>query len=248
MKIQARLTPVLGIILVALVAGGCSRPVLKQDIPVSTNPMGARIYANGQLVGTTPGTVSLERNRSHILTLLKDNYRQEDVTIVNQYQKEKVYLKAVQSGIHSGLFFKNSAMGVQSGMSSLSSQEETGEAFVLAPPAVRVNLTPLAGAATHDPANAPSGAGAEGVSASQPSGVTEAPPMDRSEFSKELLKIGAGAAASQIAPVGKRVETSSSSKTYVTPGGTRVQEKSSTSVGVGINPAGLIDVIDLLFK
>jgi hypothetical protein len=238
----------MAIIVLALTATGCSSPVLRQDIPVSTNPMGAKIYANGQLVGTTPGTVSLERNRSHILTLVKDNYRQEDVTIVNRYQKEKVYLKAVQSGINSGLFFKSGAMGVQSSMSSLSSQEETGEAFVLSPPAVKVTLMPLAGAATSGPGAGPSGPGAGGASTSQPSIETEAPPMDRRELSRELLKIGAGAAASQTAPIEKKVKTSSSSKSYVTPDGTRVQEKSSTSVGVGINPAGLVGVIDLLFK
>jgi len=244
---KTRLPIVAAIILLALMAGGCSTPVLRQDIPVSTNPMGAKIYANGQLVGTTPGTVSLERNRSHILTLVKDSYRQEDVTIVNQYQKEKVYLKAVQSGINSGLFFKNSAISVQSSMHSLSSQEESGEAFVLSPPAVKVTLTPLAGAAVSGPAAAPSVTGA-GASASQPPDSTEAPPMDRRELSKELFKIGAGAAASQMAPIEKKVKTSSSSKSYVTPDGTRVREKSSTSVGVGINPAGLVDVIDLLFK
>ena len=245
---KTRLPIVMAIILLALMAGGCSTPVLRQDIPVSTNPMGAQIYANGQLVGTTPRTVSLERNRSHILTLVKDNYRQEDVTIVNQYQKERVYLKAVQSGINSGLFFKNSAMGVQSSMHSLSSQEETGEAFVLSPPAVKVTLTPLAGAAASGPAAAPSGTEAGGASASHPPVTTETPPMDRGEFSKELFKTGAGAAASQIAPIEKKVKTSSSSKSYVTPDGTRVQEKSSSSVGVGINPAGLVNVIDLLFK
>ncbi len=245
---KARIPIAAAIILLVLIAGGCSAPVLKQDIPVSTNPMGATIYANGQMVGTTPRTVSLERNRSHILTLVKDNYRQEDVAIVNQYQKEKVYLKAVQSGINSGLFFKNSAMGVQSSMSSLSSQEETGEAFVLSPPAVKVNLTPLAGGSLSGAAAAPAGTGAGDAQASQPSGAAEAPPMDRRQFSKELLKIGTGAAASQMHPIEKRVETSSSSKSYVTSDGTRVREKSSTSVGVGVNPAGLVGVIDMLFK
>jgi len=51
-----------------------------------------------------------------------------------------------------------------------------------------------------------------------------------------------------LALIEKKVKTSSSSKSYVTPDGTRVREKSSTSVGVGINPAGLVGVIDLLFK
>jgi hypothetical protein len=72
--------------------------------------------------------------------------------------------------------------------------------------------------------------------------------MEQREMAKELLKLGVGAAASQMAPVEKKVETSSSSKDYVTSDGTRVQEKSGTSVGVGINPAGLVDVIDTLIK
>jgi hypothetical protein len=245
MKINTRLAVMVG--LVVLLASGCSMPVLKQDIPVSTNPMGAKIYANGQLVGMTPNTVSLERNRSHILTLVKENYRQEDVVIERLYQKDKVYLKAVQSGIHSGLFFKNPAMGVNSSMNSLSSQEETGEAYVLAPPAVKVALTPLGGVGRSDPVP-PAAAATDAVTANRPSGTAEAPPMDNKDFAREIFKIGAGAALTQVKPIEKRVETSSSSRSYVTPDGTRVQEKSGTSVGVGFNPAGLIDIIDVLFK
>ena len=136
-------------------AAGCSMPVLKQDIPVSTNPVGARIYADGQFAGVTPARVSLERNRSHILTLVKDNYRQADVVIMNQYQKERVYLKAIQSGVNSGLFFKNASMGMGSSMNSISNQEETGEAYILTPPAVSVSLMPLSGSAATAPVHAP---------------------------------------------------------------------------------------------
>lgn len=232
--------------LVVLLASGCSSPVLKQDIPVSTNPMGARIYTNGQPVGTTPNTVSLERNRSHILTLVKENYRQEDVVIERRYQKEKVYLKAIQSGLNAGLFFKNPSMGVGSSMNSLSSQEDTGEAYILSPSAVKVTLTPLGGAGRSDAA-VPPAAEAEAVSADRPTGEAEVP-MDRKEFAREITKMGAGAALTQVKPIEKKVETSSSSKSYVKPDGTRVQEKSSTSVGVGFNPAGLVNVLDTLFK
>ncbi|MHB8909687.1 MAG: PEGA domain-containing protein [Syntrophales bacterium] len=246
MKTDARLMIMLG--LIALLAGGCSRPILKQEIPVTTNPLGAKIYANGQYMGTTPNTVSLERTRNHILTLIKENYRQEDVVIERQYQKERVYLQAIQSGVNSGLFFKNPAMGINSGMGSISSQEETGEAFILAPPAVKVSLTPLAGSSRGDPVPAPSARSGAPTGASRPEGAAEAPPLDRGELSREVLKIGAGAALTQIGPVGKTVETSSSSKRYVTPDGTRVREKSSTSVGASFNPAGLVDVIDTLFK
>lgn len=225
-------------LLLSVLATGCSMPVLKQDIPVSTNPVGAKIYADGQFAGVTPARVSLERNRSHILTLVKENYRQADVVITNQYQKERVYLKAIQSGINSGLFFKNASMGMGSSMNSISNQEETGEAYILTPPAVSVSLMPLsgAGAATPPPTDAAAYSGSDN-SGSMPQG----------EMAKELLKMGAGAALSQTAPI--RKETSStSSRNYVTSDGTRVQEKTTTSVGVKVNPAGLIGVLDTLFQ
>lgn len=225
-------------LLLSVLATGCSMPVLKQDIPVSTNPVGAKIYADGQFAGVTPARVSLERNRSHILTLVKENYRQADVVITNQYQKERVYLKAIQSGINSGLFFKNASMGMGSSMNSISNQEQTGEAYILTPPAVAVSLTPLSGGG----AAAPPPTDAAAYSGSDNSGS-----MPQGEMAKQLLTMGAGAALSQTAPI--RKETSStSSRNYVTSDGTRVQEKTTTSVGVKVNPAGLIGVLDTLFQ
>jgi len=233
-------------LIMVLFGVGCSQPVLKQDIPVSTNPIGAKIYANGQPVGITPTTVSLERNRDHIVTLVKDNYRQEDVVISRQYQKERVYLKAIQSGVNSGLFFKDPRMGINSGMGSISAQEETGEAYVLVPPAVKLTLTPLSGPSGAAPAQG-SLSGGSGP-AGPPSETAAAPPVDNKEVARGLLKIGAAAALSQTRPLEKKVETSSSSRTSVQPDGTVVREQSSTSVGASINPAGLVDALDILFK
>ena len=75
---------------VALMGFGCSAFVLTQTVPVSTNPMGAKIYANGQYVGQTPTSISLERNRDHILTLIKEDYQQKDVIIRRVYQRRPV--------------------------------------------------------------------------------------------------------------------------------------------------------------
>lgn len=224
-------------------AAGCSQPVLRQDVPVTTNPMGAKIYVSGQLVGTTPMSVSLERNRNHILTLVKDNYRQEDVIIQRSYQKEKVYLNAIASGVNSGLFFKDPRMGIGGSMSSMSSQEETGAAYVLVPPAVKVNLTPVAGAE-----NVSGQAGATRTPPETVEASTNDSGIDKAEMARGLAVIGAAAALSQVKPLEKNVETSSSSKSYVQPDGTRVTEKSSTSVGVSVNPAALLGVVDALFK
>lgn len=227
-------------------AVGCSQPVLRQDVPISTNPMGAKIFANGQFVGTTPMSVPLERDRNHILTLVKDNYRQEDVIIQKTYQKEKVYLNAISAGVNAGLFFKDPRMGIGSSMSSLSSQEKTGEAYVLSPPFVKITLTPASGAfgnisgQTQAPEANASPAGAV------PSDDSE---MDKTRMAKGLARIGATAALSSSGALEKKIETSSSSKSYVKPDGTKVTEKSSTSVGVSVNPAAaLVEVMDVLFK
>jgi len=224
----------------SLLASGCSTTVLRQEIPVSTNPVGAQIYADGQLVGVTPTKISLERNRSHILTLIKEQYRQADVIIMNQYQKERVYLKAVQSGLDSGMFFKNASMGMGSGLGSISSQEASGEAYILTPPAVAVSLSPLNGTATAPPAVIPYGYSSQ-------TGAGTSGSMSQGEMTKGLLKLGAGAALSQAAPI-KKETSSTSTKTYVTSDGTRVQENSNISVGVKVNPAGLIGIIDTLFR
>lgn len=222
---------------VALLGFGCSTPVLRQDIPVSTNPMGAKILADGVVVGKTPATVSLERTRDHILTLVKDNYHQQDVVVTRKYQSGKVMRNAVLSGVNSGLFFKDKRMGVSSGMSSLSRQEQTGEAYILVPATVSVSLTPLDGSAP-----APAAA----------AGYVPSPGADGSSPAAGVLEAGvvAGAAigAAQAKPIEKQWQTSSSSKSYVTPDGTQVTKKSSTSVGVGVNPAGVLNVLDKLFN
>lgn len=234
------------LMLVALIifVMGCSQPVLRQDVPVSTNPMGAKIYANGQFVGTTPMSVSLERDRNHILTLVKDNFRQEDVIIQKSYQKEKVYLNAISAGVNSGLFFKDPRMGIGSSMSSMSAQEKTGEAYVLVPPAVKINLTPTTVAAVDSTGRTESQAKLSGTNVSS----SDESDTNKAELARGLAKIGAAAALSQTKPLEKKTEMSSSSKSYIQPDGTRVTEKTSTSAGVSVNPAALINVIDVLFK
>jgi len=232
--------------LVILLGGGCETVVLRQDVPVSTNPMGARILADGKPAGQTPGTVSLERNRDHILTLVKENYQQVDIVINRQYQSNKVLMKAVQSGVNTGLFFKNAGMGMNSGFNSISNQESTGEAYILVPPSVAVTLIPLQG----QPANAVS-TGARAYQAPAPAAA--APSRTSTDIAtKDLIQTGviagAAAGASQAKPIEKKWETSSSSRTYREPDGTVVTKKSSTSVSVGVNPAGLIGALDTLFS
>ncbi|WP_147821611.1 PEGA domain-containing protein [Salidesulfovibrio onnuriiensis] len=136
---------VAGILLLSGLMAGCQAQVFTQAVPVSSNPMGADLYVDGKMVGQTPTSVELERNRDHILTLKKEQYRQEDVIIKRKYQQEKVTMNAVSEGLHDANFFKDDSMGVMSGVNSIQEQEQSGEAYVLTPSAVSVALTPQAG-------------------------------------------------------------------------------------------------------
>lgn len=223
--------------MLAVFGSGCSTPVLRQEIPVSTNPMGAKICADGTLVGQTPATVSLERTRDHILTLVKDNFHQQDVVISRQYQSDRVLRNAVQSGVDAGLFFKDKRMALNSGLGSFSRQEQTGEAYILVPATVSVSLVPLDGSGPAPPAAGgyvPAPAAASALSAT---GVLEAG-----------IVAGAAVGAAEAKPIGKQWQTSSSSKSYVTPDGTQVTRKTSTSAGVSVNPAGVLKALDTLFS
>ncbi len=238
------------LILASVVAAfGCSTTVLKQDVPVSTNPVGAKIFADGVFVGYSPATISLERTKDHVLTLTKDSYQQADVQIRRQYQQEKVMMNAIRSGMDSGLFFKDARMGMNSGFSSISSQEKSGEAYILAPPTVIVTLYPLYGPPPANVPPAPPGAQPQPYPQDRQTyqGVPPAP-VDQVALTRDLVKTGAAAALSEAKPIEKKWETSSSSRAYTKSDGTRVTEKSSTSIGASVNPAGLVNLLDTFFK
>lgn len=240
MSLPLRLYLPLGVALLS----GCAPPtVVKQEIPVSSNPIGATVLVDGTPVGTTPKRIALERNQNYMLTLVKEGYEQENVPITRRYQSDRVLMTAVQSGVNSALFFKDSGMGVQRGLSSISAQEATGEAYVLEPATVSVDLrpagTPRAGAPLSAAEAAPprrSGAAAGAADGS----VLDASPQT-------LATAGAMAAAASVRPPEKRWTTSSSTKTRVRSDGSVVTRSSGTSVGVSVDPVGLVQLVDTLF-
>ena len=63
----------------AVTASGCA---LKQNIPVSTDPSGASVYLDGKLVcASTPCSVEAPTNQGHLVTIIKDGYRQRDIPL-----------------------------------------------------------------------------------------------------------------------------------------------------------------------
>jgi len=227
---------------------GCVPEVLKQTIPVSTNPMGAKVYVDGKLAGETPTTIDLERTHSHILTLVKENYKQRDVVVQQRKNTQEQMLKAINDGVTTGMWFKDPAMGMMRFGDSYSMQEKTGEAYVLWPNAIAVELEPLDGSGAvprkegEEPAH-----GGEG-SLQPVENEPPPPPDDDNAIAKGAVMGGVAAGALAIGSKEKRWQTSSSTSTSVRPDGTVVTKSSSTSVGVSVNPLGIIDLIDTLYK
>lgn len=226
---------------------GCVPEVYKQRVPVSTNPMGAEVYVDGKLAGKTPTAVDLERTESHVLTLVKEHYRQADVVIHRKKKTEEQLFKAINSGVSSGMFFKDPAMGMMSGMNSYDMQEKTGEAYELYPSAVTVDLKPLTGAEGHSHTNSRPIQEERKVEQQEGNQAAVAG-SDGEAFAKGALGAAAMIGAASVGTQEKRWETSSSTSTSVRSDGTVVTKHSSSSVGVSVNPAGVMNLIDKLYK
>jgi hypothetical protein len=228
-----------------------------QKIPVSTNPGGAKVYADGAPVCNAPCVVELSRDQDHILTFRLDGYRQTDVPVKRQYQTMQVLRNSAASGINAaGMMNGSPQSGAANALMNMAYQEESGEAYVLTPTTVTVDLAPMSGTATAK--NAQKGSKAQQAVVKG----TGAPVMgedlqkqDSSTVAKEVLATGAavGAAAtpSVTAKTGSSHEHTSES---VSPSGTYTKKTTSTSTSVkaSVNPAGAalgaIELLDSLTK
>jgi len=68
---------------VVLCTTGCATIVkgTTQEIPVSSDPTGARVSVDGATAGTTPTTVTLSRKSNHMVTIEKEGFQSESVAI-----------------------------------------------------------------------------------------------------------------------------------------------------------------------
>jgi len=145
MKIRFRFFRIAGLSAWLFLLASCASVVATQNVPVSTNPSGAQVLADGKAACVTPCAVDLARNQDHLLTFQKEGFRQQDVAVRRQHQTEMSLLKAINSGVNSASFFNDPAWGLSSAVQSLSAQQATGEAYVLLPSTVAVTLVPDGG-------------------------------------------------------------------------------------------------------
>jgi len=131
-----RIAPLLLIICIAALAA-CGVP--KQKIPVSTNPIGATVYADGKKACTTPCTVSFDKQSKHLITIVKEGYRQEEVVIERRFMPDK----AIRDGAISGILIGGDPKDVAGEVAKeVDEQERSGEAYELDPSIVIITLTP----------------------------------------------------------------------------------------------------------
>lgn len=135
---MAKTTAPLFIILVYILAlTGCGPA--KQKIPVSTNPIGATIYADGKKVCTSPCAVSFDKQSNHLITIVKDGYEQVDLTVTREFKPDK----AIRDGLITGVLTGGDPKEVGSEVAKeVDEQERSGEAYVLMPDIITVTLTP----------------------------------------------------------------------------------------------------------
>ena len=120
-----------------LVLSACAAP--RQKIPVSTNPIGATIYADGKKTCTSPCSVSFDKKSDHLITVVKDGYEQEEIVITRQFMPDQALRDGAISGILRGGDPKDVAGEVAR---EVDEQERTGEAYQLVPAIVTVTLKP----------------------------------------------------------------------------------------------------------
>ena len=120
-----------------LVLAACGVP--KQVIPVSTNPMGATVYADGEKAGTSPCSVKLDKKSDHLLTIVKDGYEQVEVVLERRFKPDK----ALRDGVISGIIRGGDVEGVAAETArEVDEQERSGEAYELTPTIVTIKLIP----------------------------------------------------------------------------------------------------------
>jgi hypothetical protein len=82
------------------------RPKLTQDIPVTSNPVGARIIVDGEDAGQAPLILSLKKNGSHKIRIEKEGFNPTELVIKRKLSPlAPLYLLAVPVSAGAGLLF-----------------------------------------------------------------------------------------------------------------------------------------------
>jgi hypothetical protein len=127
----------------------CAHPVIEtQTIPVFSEPQGAEVSVNGIVVGTTPISIPLEKNRDHMITVTKLGFKPEAVPIERKLRPENLVVTGLlrMHSITSKSFFNAPLREAQE-------SNETGKNYQLVPQIVSICLQPSASGITENKKN-----------------------------------------------------------------------------------------------
>ncbi|MDR3639854.1 MAG: PEGA domain-containing protein [Humidesulfovibrio sp.] len=131
-------------LLLCLAAAALSGCVATQKVPVSTDPLGALVYLDGkQVCPATPCSVEIPKDQDHLLTIVKDGYRQKDIPVRRVFDSAAVLRESVRQGVRAAKGGSDLGGAFSSAASSADKQEKDGRAYVLAPDMVSPRLVPV---------------------------------------------------------------------------------------------------------
>ena len=83
-----------------------------EPVVLSTNPIGATIYVNGNEYGTTPKEMNLSLDKNHLITIVMEGYIQETIEIKRIFKKEKETKNMINSGINSAKMINSNPLDI----------------------------------------------------------------------------------------------------------------------------------------
>jgi len=113
------------------------KSVAMQSVAISSIPLGAEVYADGQKVGTTPTAVILEKNRDHQITVAKEGFSPQNITVTRKRDPGQTLAKAFASTFDYEGKFNNPVAAAEF---AYRAEEQTGECSVLEPAIISVQL------------------------------------------------------------------------------------------------------------
>lgn len=117
-----------------------SKTSAMQSIPVSSQPLGAKVFVDGEDCGVTPLKLRLTRNEHHLITIIKEGFEPCQAQIIKKPLSAKMMAKALKRGYETANFYKNPEMGIKATEDYLEEEELRGNAFELIPQSLCIHL------------------------------------------------------------------------------------------------------------
>ena len=138
-------------VVLALAAVGCrqtpppSPPLITemQTVPVFSEPSGARVMVDGISKGETPASLVLEKNRDHMVVIMKEGYKPEAIPVSKKLNPQDIAVKSVLRMTDPGL-----SSDARNPFEELKVSEITGRGYQLQPQVINVILQPVKPAVT----------------------------------------------------------------------------------------------------